>query len=300
MIFIRFFIALLIVVSGIAVFFYPGFLKGNARQGIKGVTFVAEKFHPEPAPVENFSEPLEISAKSAIVIDNLTGASLFEKNAKARLLPASTTKLMTALVALESCSPNQLVTVSSTFDEPATMGLALGDVVTVETLLYGMLVASGNDASYALAGSCAPSIEEFVMKMNEKAKKLGMENSRFANPAGFDDIVEYSTAFDLAKLAKAAVTDPLIAKIVATKSIVLNDMSGTRNYYLANVNRLIGEVPGVEGIKTGKTDGAQENLITKTTRDHKTIIVVVLGSKDRFDDSKKLIEWTFLNYRWNQ
>lgn len=300
MIFIRFFIALLIAASGLVVFLYPHLLGHTVRENIKGATISTSKFHPNPAPVSNFSSPPEISAKSAVVIDSETGASLFEKNARARLLPASTTKLATALVALEICRAQQQVTVSMISNEPTQMGLVIGDIVTVETLLYGLLISSGNDAAYALASACSESFAQFVMQMNERAKKLGMENTHFANPAGFDDIIQYSTAFDLAKLAKAAVTDPLIAKIVATKSIVLNDISGNRTYYLSNVNKLIGEVQGVEGIKTGRTDGAQENLISKTTRDGKTIVAVVMGSKDRFSDSKKLIEWTFINYRWNQ
>ena len=134
--------------------------------------------------------------------------------------------------------------------------------------------------------------------MNLKAKELAMYDSHFTNPAGFDDPNHYSTARDLAKLARVAVASPLIAKIVATKSIVLTDTLNTKTYYLENINKLLGQVEGISGIKTGQTEGSLEVLITQTTRDGHTIITVVLGSTDRFADSINLIEWTFANHQW--
>src|SRR3990167_9332610 len=133
---------------------------------------------------------------------------------------------MTALVALEKCSSDNIITVGSVNTNGTQMGLASGDQVTVETLLYGMLMASGNDAAYALASYCAGSYDEFINLMNERARSLEMGNSHFDNPAGFDSDYNFSTAADLSKLAKDAVTNPLISKIVATKTIVLADVSG--------------------------------------------------------------------------
>ena len=134
--------------------------------------------------------------------------------------------------------------------------------------------------------------------MNERAKTLEMANTHFDNPAGFDSDYNYSTAADLSKLAKDAVANPLISKIVATKTIVLTDVSGIKTYYVENINKLLGEVDGVEGVKTGHTEAAGEILLTEATRAGNTIIVVVLSSEDRFEDSKKLIEWAFANYHW--
>ena len=125
-----------------------------------------------------------------------------------------------------------------------------------------------------------------------------MVNGHFRNPAGFCYKFQYSTAADLAKLAKVACTNPLISKIVATKSTVVTDVSGNKTYYLQNVNKLLGEVNGIEGVKTGQTEGSQESLITKTKRGENSVIVVILGSKDRFQESKNLIEWAFANYHF--
>jgi D-alanyl-D-alanine carboxypeptidase len=118
------------------------------------------------------------------------------------------------------------------------------------------------------------------------------------NPTGFDDNLQYSTAFDLAELARVATANPLIAKIVKTKSTVVTDTTGLRTYYLENVNKLLGIVDGINGVKTGHTDGALEIVITKVNRNGNGIIVSLLGSKDRFGESQTLIEWAFSNYVW--
>lgn len=299
MIFLRIFIGLSIVILGVLVYFNPRLLDAVfLANKVKGVTYFSNDPRVSLRRAGNFQTAPETSAKSAIVIEGTSGISFYEKGATTRLLPASTAKLLTALVALEACQPDQLAVVTSANAEPTSMGLSVGDVLTVESLLYGLLIASGNDAAFALADSCAQSQNQFVVNMNQKAKKLGMVDSHFANPAGFDDITQYTTARDLTKLAKAAVSDPMVAKIVATKSVVVNDVTGNKTYYLSNVNKLIGQVDGIVGIKTGQTDGAQENLVTKTSREGKIIIAVVLGSKDRFSDSKKLIEWAYANFSW--
>lgn len=251
-----------------------------------------------PIPKDNFQKAPEITASSAAIIDVKTGTTLFEKDSDLKHLPASTTKLMTALIVLEKCSPQTIVRVDYVQKIGNQMGLEVGDQVTVENLIHGLLIKSGNDAAYALASACSDSYNNFISAMNEKARSLEMLNTRLANPAGFDDSFQFSTAADMAKLARVAIGNPMIAKIVATKSTVVTDVSGNKNYYLENVNELLGQVDGVVGIKTGQTDGALENLITQTTRDDNSIIVVVLGSKDRSSESKNLIEWAFSNYRW--
>lgn len=257
------------------------------------------KLEPYPVTLPSFEGAPTLSAQAATVIDNKTGVTLFEKNPDLKHLPASTTKLMTALVALENCLPQTVVKVGFVEGEGTKMGLAPGDQLTAESLLYGLLVPSGNDAAFALAYSCGNSYLGFIAQMNKKAKDLGMLNTHFVNPAGFDDQFQYSTARDLTKLSRAAVANPLISKIVATRSIVVNDITGTKTYYLENVNKLLGKVPGVEGVKTGQTEGSLENLVAKATRDKNTIIVVVLGSQDRFGETKSLIDWTFKNHQWN-
>lgn len=284
----------LIIFSALAILFWP-----KNQNAVKGLaTAPNQNLVVAPTRLLDGNQPSSITAASAIILDAATGNILYEKNSQARHQPASIAKLATALTVLENCPQDLPVTVNLTTDEPFLMGLTAGDRLTVESLLYGLLIASANDAAYALTTACSQSPEQFVVQMNQQAQRLTMTNSHFINPAGFDDQSQYTTAFDLAKLAKAAVTNPLIAKIVATKNAVVTDTAGIKTYYLKNTNELLGKVDGLEGVKTGQTQIALENLVTQTTRNGNTIITVVLGSEDRFGDSQKLIEWTFENYQW--
>lgn len=297
----RYFFASLIIGAMASIFIFPELLLKTPRSIRANSASTLGDFQskdPLPSKKQNFQDAPIISAKSAIVIDAKTGLSFFEKDPHIRHLPASTTKLATALTALENCPPEKVVAIAHLEKEPSSMGLEIGDLVTVETLIFGLLISSGNDAAFALAGSCATSSEEFVSQMNSLAKRLKMENTHFANPAGFDDENQYTTASDLAKLSKYAVANPLISKIVVIKSIVLTDVTGIKTYYLKNINELLGKVEGLEGVKTGQTEGAQEVLVSQTSRNGHTIIVAILVSEDRFEDSRKLIEWAFRNFEW--
>ncbi len=292
----------LIVISALGVVLLPkeelGKVAPSVAKRVEAAT--TESGSAYPSPRKDFTDAPQVTASSAVVIDNKTGTSMYEKNSNLRHLPASTTKLMTALVSLEKCSPSDIVEVRDVEGDGSQMGLKVGDKVTVENLLYGLLIPSGNDAAFVLARNCGDSYDQFIAAMNQKAKDLNMQNTHFVNPAGYDDPLQYSTASDLALMARVAVTNPIIAKIVKIKSTVVADITGTRTYYLENVNKLLGVVPGLEGVKTGETDGALENLVTKTTRGDNSILVVVLGSQDRFGDSKSLIEWAYQNYIWQK
>lgn len=299
----RYFVVILIVFSAVAILSLPKSglnltFPTNVASQVDSSTIATNV--PYPVAKSDFVEAPAVSAISAIIVDNKTGITMYEKSPNLRHLPASTTKLMTALVALEKCSQGDIIQVQSVEGEGSQMGLQVGDKVTIENLLYGLLIPSGNDAAFVLAHSCGDSYEQFIAAMNQKAKDLGMTNTHFVNPAGYDNELQYTTASDLALLARVAVANPIIARIVKIKSTVVTDITGTRTYYLENVNKLLGTVPGVEGVKTGETDGALENLITKTTRNGNSVLVAVLGSQDRFGDSKGLIEWAFQNYKWNE
>ncbi len=293
-------IAALILAISISFFILPKYGQDFPfTQVVRKIDFQdSSKLEPYPVTISGFENAPTLSAQAATVIDNKTGVILFEKNPDLKHLPASTTKLMTALVALENCLPQTVVKVGFVEGEGTKMGLATGDQLTVESLLYGLLVPSGNDAAFTLAYSCGNSYLRFIADMNKKAKDLGMLNTHFINPAGFDSPLQYSTARDLTKLSRAAVANPLISKIVATRSVVVTDITGTKTYYLENVNKLLGNVPGVEGVKTGQTEGSLENLVAKVTRGGNTIITVVLGSQDRFGETTQLIEWAFKNHKW--
>jgi D-alanyl-D-alanine carboxypeptidase len=297
----RIIIVILIIVSALLVIILP---RTNLKNLIKNseayqspAPKTAEILYPKPATT--YQEAPQTTARSVIVLDAKTGVSLYEKNPHLKHLPASTTKLMTALVALEKCSPQDVITVNRVEKEGSQMGLTVGDSLTVENLLYGLLLPSGNDAAYALAENCDTSLDSFIAKMNNKAKELEMNETHFVNPAGFDSDLQYSTATDLAKLARVATGNPLIAKIVKTKSTVVTDSTGLKTYFLENVDKLLGIVDGIEGVKSGETDGALEILLTKTTRNGNSIIVALLGSRDRFKETQNLIEWAFSNHVWS-
>lgn len=294
---LRFSIASLIVLSLLFLHILPQIPIVNIITN-KKIAADIPKLYKYPIAKNGFSPAPQISARSAVVVDAKTGITLFEKDPNIHHMPASTAKLLTAIVALEKCEEELLIKVGNVQTTPSVMGLEAGDVVSVKTLLNGLLIASGNDAALALSTACAASTDEFVKEMNLKAKELDMHSSHFTNPAGFDNPEQFTTARDLAKLAKVAIANPQIAKIVKTQQIVLTDAYNLKTYYLSNINKLLGQVEGIEGIKTGQTEGSLEVLITQTTREGNTIIAVVLGSNDRFLDSIQLIEWTFANHQW--
>lgn len=299
----RLIVVILILSAALAAIILP---RSNLKNLIKnseasqGSTKEITKEVSYPKPVPNYQEVPVTSAQAVAIIDSKTGISLYEKNSNTRHLPASTTKMMTALIVLENCLPSDVVTVKTVQKEGTQMGLEIGDRLTVENLLYGLLLSSGNDAAYALANACSPSYNDFIQSMNQKAIDLDMKNSHFINPAGFDDNLQYSSALDLARLAKVVVANPLIAKIVSTKSTVVTDVTGNRTYALDNVDKLLGVVAGLEGVKTGQTEGSLGIFISKITRDGNTIIMSVLGSNDRFGDTEKFIDWVFKNHIWPQ
>lgn len=254
-----------------------------------------------PVPVLVTSDrPGYLSAKSVLVFDPDSQIVLFEKDSRERLLPASTAKLMTALVAIDNCDLNKTVTVNHFETTGSQMGLQLGERITVRSLLYGMLISSGNDAASVLAQYCADGEGGFVELMNEKAAEIGLSQTHFVNPTGLDAKGLYSTAADLGRLASFAIENKTIAQIVSVKETSVPDATFSIWHSLSNVNQLLGKVPGIFGIKTGETAGAKENLIALAAKDNHRVVTVILGSDDRFGETQQIIEWTFKNVRWQK
>ncbi len=241
-----------------------------------------------------------LSAQGALAVDLDSGISLYEKNPDAKLLPASTTKIITALVALDSYTLDQIITVGKINVIGQKMGLFLGEQITVENLLYGLLVYSANDAAEVFAVNYPGGYEAFIQAMNVKAKDLSMINSNFQNPVGLDGNNQITTAKDLIRVSEVAMRNPVFAKIVGAKSISFTDITGKVKYNLKNINELLGVVPGVLGVKTGWTENARENLVTYIERDGHKVMIAVLGSQDRFGETKELINWIFSNYNWQE
>ena len=239
-----------------------------------------------------------LSARSAIVVDLDSKALLYQKNPDLKLLPASTTKIITALIALEEYDLDDVVTVNSVKVEGQTMELEFGEKITVENLLYGLLVQSGNDAAVALAQHYPGGEEEFIKAMNTKLKKLNLHDTQFQNPTGLDNYGHYTTVHDLSLLSAEALKNDTFKKIVNTPKITVTDTTREIEHELETINDLLGKIPGLKGIKTGWTELAGECLVTYTKRNSREIIVVVLGSQDRFGESETLIDWSFTNHQW--
>lgn len=292
---ILFFLALLI-------FFYPGqniFIMSDVP--VSASPRVLPFAIPTPAPYPERvgpSSPEEITATGVVILDADSAVYLYKHNENESLPPASTTKILTALVALDTYALDDVLTVNNVITEGQVMDLVHGEKMTVENLLYGALIHSGNDAAYALADNYPGGVEKFMVAMNEKAKELHLDHSHFTNPIGFDDPSHKMTPLDLSRLAAVALTNRTIAKMVAIPQITVSDVYHTRFHQLKNVNELLGKIPGVGGIKTGWTQEAGENLVTLVERNGHRVIIVVLHSQDRFGDTEKLINWIFTAFEW--
>ena len=241
-----------------------------------------------------------LSAQAVMAIDMASGVTLYEKNPDGQLLPASTTKIVTALVALDYYPLNQVLKVDGIKIDGQKMHLVKGEKITVENLLYGLLVYSANDAAEVLAANFPGGKDEFVYTMNKKAQELHLSKSYFTNPSGLDGDGIGTTARDLAIISQSAMKNPFFRKIVSTKETVVTSTDGKIVHKLKNVNELLGKVDGVLGVKTGWTEAARENLVSYIERDGKYVMVVVLGSQDRFGETEELIEWIFGNYEWRK
>ncbi|MBM3282813.1 D-alanyl-D-alanine carboxypeptidase [Candidatus Gottesmanbacteria bacterium] len=242
--------------------------------------------------------PPKTTAGSVLIQDLASGVILYAKNENERFLLASTTKIITALVALDYYQLEDVLTVKTVMNTGRNMGLVKGEQLTFESLLYGTLVHSANDAAYTLAENYPGGINNFIETMNKKAASLYLLNTHFTNPVGFDDENQYTTASDLAKLAKVSLNDKTLAKIVGTRNITVSDISYTYFHPLINVNELLGRIPGVAGVKTGFTQNAGEILVSNVKKNDKSVIFVVLRSKDRFGETAALIDWVFGNFFW--
>lgn len=272
------------------------FKKQNQTEQINSSPTVTPTSTPTPTPlalVAPKSPPPDLTARSVVVIDLATEKVVYAKNPQARLSPASTTKIMTALIAQEVYDLNQVLTVKTAITDGRIMGLRSGEQMTVENLLYGTLVHSANDAAYVLAENYPEGFDEFINLMNLQARKLNMNNTHFTNPIGFDNENHYSSSMDLARLAIYALSASDFLRFLNARQLTVTDVTGKISHPLANVNQLVGQVQGVYGFKTGWTENAGECLVAVTERNGQKILTVVLGSKDRFGETKKLIDWAF-------
>ncbi len=244
------------------------------------------------------STPPSVSAESAVLIELSSGEVIYSKNADSRLPMASTTKIMTALTALESCDISKKIRVSpqAVGVEGSSVYLYPNESLTLEELMYAMLLESANDAAAAIAIEVGGSIESFAEMMNDKARRMGLEDTHFENPHGLDGETHYTTAHELALIAREAFSNEIFKKIVSTqkKTIPLNETEGVR--LLINHNKLLRSYEGAVGIKTGFTKKSGRCLVSAATRDGLTFIAVTLNAPDDWRDHTELLDYGFSLY----
>lgn len=244
-------------------------------------------------PVQAVTAAPGVSAQAYILYDAESDVVLAASNAEARLPCASTTKIMTALVVLETLPLDTCVTITAeqVRVEGSRMYLRDGETVTVSDLLYGLLLASGNDAALALAEAAAGSTEQFAAQMNRKAAELGLKHTHFTNPSGLHEPEHYTTARDLAVLMAAAMQNPVFAAITGTREAVLTGRT------VVNHNKLLHQVPGVDGGKTGYTKAAGRCLVSTARRCNRRLIAVTLNAPDDWNDHDRLYAYGFAQYQ---
>jgi D-alanyl-D-alanine carboxypeptidase (penicillin-binding protein 5/6) len=247
-----------------------------------------------------FAEPgLDVKASAAILMDYTTGEILYQKNAYERRAPASTTKIITAIVAIEHGNPNQeiIASIKASKADGSSIWLAAGECHSLKDLLYGILLSSGNDAAVAVAESLAGSERKFAFWMTAKAKELGAKDSNFVNSNGLPEKEHYTTAYDLALITRYSLHNSLFDEIVKTKKKIIDWPGHKWDRVMYNHNKLLWRYEYADGVKTGYTREAGHCLVSSATKDNHRLIAVVLNSKDVYMDSKQLFDYGFNHFQ---
>lgn len=244
-------------------------------------------FSVEPYPQLNNVQGSDISAEGFAVIDSDSHIIFYSKNSTRFFSPASTTKILTALVGLQKFSLNDVLTVHSEGIEGSIIGLKKGDKLTFESLLYAMMLPSSNDAAVAVAENNPLGKEEFIQEMNNKAKELGLFSTHLIDPVGIEDETNFTTPADLAVLGDLAMRDPILSEVVKTKVKTIKTLDG-KEFNLTNLNILLGK-DGIDGIKTGFTQTSGQVLVSTRKEDNKRVVISVMQSQDRFGDTQKIL-----------
>ncbi|MBU0974919.1 D-alanyl-D-alanine carboxypeptidase [Patescibacteria group bacterium] len=240
-----------------------------------------------------------LTSKSVYIEDIDTATQLFEKNGERVLLPASTTKIMTALVARQEYKLDDVFTIPDIFQiDGYSIGLFKGEKMRVDQLLKAALIQSSNDAAYTLALNHPNGLDGFVKLMNQKVADFNLKSTYFENPAGFDNDSQRSSAHDLAIISKEFMKDDFLREVVGAKEDIISDESGVYKHYLYSTNEFLGVDESVVGIKTGTTEGAHQVLITQFNREDRNILIIVMGSDDRYEETSQLIDWVFDEFIW--
>ena len=247
------------------------------------------------------AEEISVSAKSAVVMEASTGRVLYQKNAFEKMPMASTTKIMTALVAIENSNLDDRVTVSPNASgiEGSSIWLSPGETMTLSDLLFGLMLASGNDAAVAIAEHVGGDVETFVGMMNDKAREIGAYNTHFANPHGLPADNHYTTAYDLALISAYAMQNKIFREVVKTQYKTLPWEGHEWDRVVKNKNKILWNYEGGNGIKTGFTKEAGRCLSAAAEREGMQLVSVVLCAPDMFNDCMALMDYGFKNYDYS-
>jgi D-alanyl-D-alanine carboxypeptidase (penicillin-binding protein 5/6) len=243
-----------------------------------------------------------VEASASIAVDLNTGKILYAKNAYTPVQIASITKIMTALVVREHVQLDEVVTISGDASriDGSGVGLLMGDELTVNDLLYGLLVESGNDAAIALAEHVGGGdVDRFVLMMNDYAKKIELQQTSFSNPMGFDSKDNYSTAYEVQQFTSLLLKDSVLREIVSTPEVDIVSLK-ENTYKLVNTNKTLGGFLDIRGVKTGTTDMAGASLVSVSYLNDTPVIGVVLRSPRRFHEIKILLDWCYRAHSWGE
>ena len=253
--------------------------------------------HPQ-VPILKTKEKPNLSTNYYILLDNDSNKIILSKNENGRIYPASTTKLATALTALNIYPLEEVVTIPSEYTDGKVMELKAGEKVTIKTLVAGLLIYSANDAAFNLANHYSGGVPAFINQMNKLVEKYNLKNTHFVNFDGLHNENHYSTPYDLAQLGRIASQNPTLREFVKTKSLNLSDLNGQIVHHVTSTNELLEIIPEIEGLKTGWTPEASGSFIGLININGHYLISVVAQSEDRFTDTKLLIGWAKNNLNW--
>ena len=240
----------------------------------------------------------QLSTQNYILLDAVTNSIILSQNADTKIYPASTTKLVTALTALNIYPLDEVLTINQEYKEGKVMELKLDEKITIRSLVNALLVYSANDAAFTLANHHQNGVSGFIEEMNLIAQKYGLKNTHFVNYDGIHDENHYSTVYDLSQIARIAIKNPVVVETVKQKNITIEDVNKTIKHELTSTNELLGVITEIEGLKTGWTPEASGSFIGLINLNGHYLISVVAQSEDRFTDTKNIIDWAKNNVFW--
>jgi D-alanyl-D-alanine carboxypeptidase (penicillin-binding protein 5/6) len=292
-------LSLVIFLLSLSLFVWMKFFYPQAVRIVHEVALLPLTDLPIAKRGSSLADELNLTARSALALDLQTMTVLYASKERQSLAPASTVKMMTALVAMELYPLDQPIVAN--LQEPVLgtkLPLLNGQSFRAADLISAMMIASSNDAAYVLAKESPLGLEAFINRMNERASELGLRQTYFVNSAGLDGDSQLSSAFDLSLIARELLLSPFLKDLVAKSSMQITDTTGMVQHQLYNTNQLMGYVQGVKGVKTGTTERAGEVLVTLIERDGHQILLTLMGSQDRYADTMKLLNWVLNNYEW--